>query len=101
VTRFEPLEGYVLVRQLAGDESVGGIVIPETLRDKSPQVVVVAVGPGRVLSDGTRQPVTLQPGDRALVGGAMGGHANAVKLDGQEYLVMLVSALIGVFREES
>jgi chaperonin GroES len=84
----------VLVRRVEEPEQrSGGIIIPDTAREKPQQAEVVAVGSGRVLEDGTTVPLTVKAGDRVLVGKWSG---TDVKIDDQEYLILKEDELLGV-----
>jgi chaperonin GroES len=71
----------------------GGIVLPDTAKEKPQEGEVVAVGPGRLLDNGTRVPIDLKVGDRILFSKYAG---NEVKLDNVEYLIMRESDILGV-----
>src|SRR6185436_15588032 len=67
--KVRPLHDRVLVRRLdEGEQKVGGIIIPDTAKEKPQQAEVMAVGSGRILEDGTRVPLDVKAGDRVLVG---------------------------------
>jgi len=92
---IRPLHDRVLVRRIDEAEQVrGGIIIPDTAREKPQQGEVIAVGDGKILKDGTRQPLDVRPGDRVLFG-KYGG--SEVKIDGEEYLILREDEILGVF----
>ena len=92
---IRPLHDRVLVRRMDEEEQMrGGIIIPDTAKEKPQQGEVVAVGDGKILKDGTRQPLDVRPGDRVLFG-KYGG--SEVKLDGEEYLILREDEILGVF----
>jgi chaperonin GroES len=92
--KVRPLRDRVLVRRVEEQEQrSGGIIIPDTAREKPQQAEVVAVGSGRVLEDGTTVPLTVKAGDRVLVGKWSG---TDVKIDDQEYLILKEDELLGV-----
>jgi chaperonin GroES len=94
-TTLRPLHDRVLVRRLDEQEQVrGGIIIPDTAREKPQQGEVIAVGEGKLREDGTRQPLDVQAGDRVLFGKYSGSE---VKIDGEEYLIMREDEILGVF----
>jgi chaperonin GroES len=94
-TSIRPLHDRVLLRRLEEGEQVrGGIIIPDTAKEKPQQGEVVAVGEGKINKDGTRQPPDVKPGDRVLFGKYSGSE---VKLDGEEYLIMREDEILGVF----
>jgi len=92
---IRPLHDRVLVRRIDEAEQVrGGIIIPDTAKEKPQQGKVIAVGDGKILKDGTRQPLDVRPGDRVLFG-KYGG--SEVKIDGEEYLILREDEILGVF----
>jgi chaperonin GroES len=81
-----PLHDRIVVRRLEeGEQKIGGIIIPDTAKEKPQQGKVIAVGHGKVNDDGKRIPLDVKTGDRILFGKYTG---QEVKLDGQEYLIM-------------
>ena len=83
---FRPLSDKVLVKPCSGEErSAGGIYIPDSAQQKPIEGDVIAVGPGRVLDDGSRGEVALKVGDR-VVYSKYGG--TELKLDGEEYIIL-------------
>src|ERR1700745_1701931 len=95
--RFRPLHDRVVVKRIDAEEkSAGGIIIPDTAKEKPQQGEVVAVGPGGRDETGTLIPIDLNLGDRVLFGKWSG---NEVKLDGEEYLIMKESDVMGVLEE--
>ena len=83
---FRPLSDKVLVKPSSGDErSAGGIYIPDSAQQKPIEGEVIAVGPGRILDDGTRGTVALSVGDK-VVYSKYGG--TELKLEGQEYIIL-------------
>ena len=88
-----PLHDRVIVKRVAREEtSRGGIIIPDTAKEKPQEGKVVAVGPGRQ-DDGTVVPLDVKPGDRVLFGKYSG---TEVKLDGVEHLIMREEDILGV-----
>jgi chaperonin GroES len=93
-TKFRPLHDRVVVKRVeAEDKSKGGIIIPDTAKEKPQQGEVVAVGPGGRDENGKLIPMDLKAGDRVLFGKWSGSE---VKLDGEELLVMKESDIMGV-----
>jgi chaperonin GroES len=93
-TKFRPLHDRVVVKRLEAEEkSKGGIIIPDTAKEKPQQGEVVAVGPGGRDENGKLIPMDLKPGDRVLFGKWSG---TEVKLDGEELLIMKESDIMGV-----
>ena len=92
--KFRPLHDRVVVRRIEEDDRTkGGIIIPDTAKEKPQQGEVVAVGPGAPDEKGKVQPLDVKPGDRVLFGKWSG---TEVKLDGEELLIMKESDIIGV-----
>jgi len=92
--KFRPLHDRVVVRRIEeGDRTKGGIIIPDTAKEKPQQGEVVAVGPGAPDEKGKVQPLDVKPGDRVLFGKWSG---TEVKLDGEELLIMKESDIMGV-----
>ena len=92
--KVRPLQDRVIVRRLEeSEEKVGGIIIPDTAKEKPQQAEVVAVGSGRVLENGSRSPLSVKAGDRVLVGKWSG---TEVKIDGTEYLILKEDEILGV-----
>jgi chaperonin GroES len=89
-----PLRDRVLVKRLdEGEQKSGGIIIPDTAKEKPQRAEVVAVGSGRTLENGQRVPLTVKPGDRVLVGKWSG---TEVKIDGTEYLIIKEDEILGI-----
>ena len=92
--KFRPLHDRVVVRRIEEDDRTkGGIIIPDTAKEKPQQGEVVAVGPGAPDEKGKVQPLDVKPGDRVLFGKWSG---TEVKLDGEELLIMKESDIMGV-----
>src|ERR1700746_2707781 len=92
--RFRPLHDRVVVKRIDAEEkTVGGIIIPDTAKEKPQQCEVIAVGPGGRDETGKLVPIDLKVGDHVLFGKWSG---TEVKLDGIEYLIMKESDVMGV-----
>ncbi len=92
--KFRPLHDRVVVRRLSAEEkTAGGIIIPDTAKEKPMEGEVVAVGPGARNDKGELVVLDLKPGDRILFGKWSG---TEVKLDGEELLIMKESDVMGV-----
>ena len=92
--KFRPLHDRVLVRRLEGEEkTAGGIIIPDTAKEKPMEGEVVAVGPGARSEDGKLHPLDVKIGDRILFGKWSG---TEVKIEGTEYLILKESDVMGV-----
>ena len=91
---FRPLHDRVLVRRIEADEkTAGGIIIPDTAKEKPSQGEVIAVGPGGRDESGKLIPIDIKAGDTVLFGKWSG---TEVKLDGEELLIMKESDIMGV-----
>jgi len=95
--KFRPLHDRVLVKRIDAEEkSAGGIIIPDTVKEKPSQGEVTAVGPGGRDETGKLTPIDLKVGDRVLFGKWSG---TEVKLDGQELLIVKESDIMGVITD--
>ena len=91
---FRPLHDRVLVRRVEAEEkTAGGIIIPDTAKEKPMEGEIVAVGPGARGEDGKLQPLDVKAGDRVLFGKWSG---TEVKIDGEDLLIMKESDVMGV-----
>jgi chaperonin GroES len=94
---FRPLHDRVLIRRVKSEEkTVGGIIIPDTVKEKPMEGEVVAAGPGARGEDGKLQPMDVRTGDRVLFGKWSG---TEVKLDGEELIIMKESDIMGVIAQ--
>ena len=95
--KFRPLHDRVVVKRIDAEEkSAGGIIIPETAKEKPSQGEIIAVGPGGRDEAGKLVPLDVQVGNRVLFGKWSG---TEVKIDGVEYLIMKESDIMGVLEE--
>jgi chaperonin GroES len=95
--QFRPLHDRVVVKRIEAEEkTTGGIIIPDTAKEKPQQGEVIGVGPGGRDDTGKLIPIDLKVGDRVLFGKWSG---TEVKLDGIEYLIMKESDVMGVLEE--
>lgn len=98
MTTIKPLHDRVLIKRIEEQEQVvGGIVIPDTAKEKPQQGEVVAVGEGKILKDGSRRPLDVKEGDRVLFGKYSGSE---IKIDGEEFLIMREDEILGVFARQ-
>ena len=89
-----PLHDRIIVQRLEeGEQKVGGIIIPDTAKEKPQQGKVVAAGSGKSKDDGKRVPLDVQAGDLILFGKYSG---QEIKLDGEEYLIMREDEVLAV-----
>jgi chaperonin GroES len=92
--KFRPLRDRVLVKRLdAQDLAKGGIIIPDTAKEKPQEGAVVATGNGKILENGTRLDTTVKPGDHILFAKYSGSE---VKIDGEEYLIMREDEILAI-----
>jgi len=92
--KIRPLGDRVVVKPLPMEERTkGGIVLPDTAKEKPQQGEVLAVGPGRLLDNGQRVPIDLKVGDKILYSKYAG---NEIKMEGEEYLILRESDILGV-----
>jgi chaperonin GroES len=95
--KFRPLHDRVVVKRIDAEEkSAGGIIIPDTAKEKPSQGEVIAVGPGGRDEAGKLVPLDVQVGNRVLFGKWSG---TEVKIDGVEYLIMKESDIMGILEE--
>jgi chaperonin GroES len=95
--KFRPLQDRVLVRRLEQEEKTrGGIIIPDTAKEKPMEGEVLAVGPGARSEDGKVHPLDVKPGDRILFGKWSG---TEIKIDGEELLIMKESDIMGIITD--
>ncbi len=93
----KPLDDRVLVKRLEAEErTAGGIVLPDTAKEKPQRGKIVAAGPGKLLDDGNRSELTVKKDDIVLFGKYAG---TEIKIDGVEHTIMRESELLGVLEE--
>ncbi len=91
--KLQPLQDRVLVKRLeAGEQVKGGIIIPDSAKEKPMEGEVIAVGNGKVKEDGSKQPLELKTGDRILFGKYSG---TEVKIEDEEFLIMREDDILG------
>ncbi len=92
--KVRPLHDRLIVDRIEeGEQLVGGIIIPDTAKEKPQQGKVIAAGKGKVKEDGTVMPLDVKAGDKVLFGKYSG---QEIKLDGEEYLIMREDEILGV-----
>ena len=97
--KFRPLHDRVVVRRLTGEEkTAGGIIIPDTAKEKPQEGEVVAVGSGTINDKGDLRPLDVKAGDRILFGKWSG---TEVRLNGEELLIMKESDILGIVETTS
>ena len=96
-TKFRPLHDRVVVRRIDAEEkSKGGIIIPDTAKEKPIEGEVIAVGNGKILEDGKVRPLDIKPGDRVLFSKYAG---TEIKIEGEEHLMMREEDILGVIEK--
>ncbi|MBI4734608.1 MAG: co-chaperone GroES [candidate division NC10 bacterium] len=94
--KIKPLQDRILVKRLEEKEvKKGGIISPDTAKEKPQEGEVVAVGPGKVTDDGKRQPLDVKVGDKILFGKYSGSE---VKLGDEEFLIMREEDVLGILQ---
>ena len=93
--KVRPLHDRIIVQRIEeGEQKVGGIIIPDTAKEKPQQGKVIAVGEGKVKDDGTRQPLDIKDGDTILFGKYSG---QEIKIDDENYLILQENDIFAVF----
>jgi chaperonin GroES len=94
--KFRPLHDRVVVRRLEAEEkTAGGIIIPDTAKEKPQEGEVIAVGKGKVNEEGKVRPLDVKAGDRILFGKYSG---TEIKLDGEEFIIMREEEVLGTLQ---
>ena len=92
--KVRPLHDRIIVQRIEeGEQKIGGIIIPDSAKEKPQQGKVFAVGAGKVKVDGTRQPLDVKDGDTILFGKYSG---QEIKIDGEDYLIMREDEVLAV-----
>jgi chaperonin GroES len=95
--KIRPLQDRVIVKRVDEEEkTAGGIIIPDSAKEKPMEGEVVAVGNGKVLDNGTKVPLDVKAGDRILFGKYAG---TEVKIDGVEHLIMREDDILGIIEK--
>ena len=95
--KIRPLQDRIIVKRVEEEEKTkGGIIIPDTAKEKPMEGEVIAVGSGKVLENGTKQSPEVKKGDRVLFGKYSG---TEVKIDGVEHLIMREDDILGVIEK--
>ncbi len=96
--KIRPLHDRILIKRVEEREAArGGIIIPDTAKEKPQEGEVIAVGNGKLLENGTRVPLDVQAGDRILFGKYSGSE---IKLDGEEYLILREDEVLGILSQQ-
>ena len=95
--KIRPLQDRIIVKRIAEEEKTkGGIIIPDTAKEKPLEGQVIAVGNGKVLEDGKVRPLDIKAGDRVLFNKYAG---TEVKIDGEEHLILREDDILGVLEK--
>ncbi len=95
--KFRPLQDRILVKRVDSEvKTAGGIIIPNSAQEKPQEGLVVAMGNGKRLDDGTQIPMDLKKGDRILFGKYSGSE---VKIDGEDHLILREDEILGVMEK--
>jgi chaperonin GroES len=97
--KVRPLHDRILLKRIEEKESIkGGIIIPDTAKEKPQEGLVVAVGNGKILENGTKISLEVKDGDRVLFGKYSG---TEIKVDGEEYLIVREDDVLGILAESA
>jgi chaperonin GroES len=97
--KIRPLHDRILIRRIEEQETVrGGIIIPDTAKEKPQEGEVIAVGNGKILENGQRVALDVKAGDRILFGKYAGSE---IKIEGQEYLILREDEVLGVLESKA
>jgi len=97
MAKIRPLQDRVIVKRIEAEEkTASGIIIPDTAKEKPQEGEIIAVGPGKVLDNGTKVELSVKPGDRVLFSKYAG---TDVKIDGNEYLIMREDDILGIIEK--
>jgi chaperonin GroES len=95
--KIRPLQDRLVVKRLAEEEKTkGGIIIPDSAKEKPIEGEVIAVGSGKVLDDGKQRPLDVKSGDRILFGKYSG---TEIKIDGVEHLILREDEVLGIIEK--
>ena len=96
--KIKPLSDRVVIKSAEPDEKVqGGIIIPDTAKEKPMEGQVISAGPGKIMEDGKRSPMDVKAGDRVLFGKYAG---TEIKIDDEEYVIMREEEILAVLLKE-
>jgi chaperonin GroES len=96
---IQPLHDRVIVKRIdEGEQVTGGIIIPETAKEKPQEGEVIAAGEGRYRPDGSRQPMDVKAGDRVLFGKYT---SSEIRVDGEEFLILREEEILGIVERAS
>ena len=92
--KIRPLHDRVLAKRMEEEEQVrGGIIIPDTAKEKPQEAEIIAVGPGKIQDDGSRAPMDVKEGDKVLIGKYSGSE---IKIDDEDYVILREDEILAV-----
>jgi len=95
--KIRPLQDRIIVKRIEGEEKTkGGIIIPDSAKEKPMEAEVIAVGTGKILENGTKQPMEVKAGDRILFGKYAG---TEVKIDDVDHLIVREDDILGIIEK--
>jgi len=95
--KVRPLHDCIVLRRIEDSEAKGGIIIPDTAREKPMEGAVISVGPGKIMADGRRAPMDVQAGDRVLFGKYAG---TEIKSDDEELIIMREEEILAILKPD-
>jgi len=96
--KVRPLHDRIIVQRIEeGEQKIGGIIIPDSAKEKPQQGKVIAVGQGKVKDDGKRQPLDVKENDTILFGKYSG---QEIKIDGEDYLIMREEEVLAILNSK-
>lgn len=95
--KIKPLQDRILIKRIAEEEKTkGGIIIPDAAKEKPQEGMVIAVGDGKTLENGTKAPMTVKVGNKILFGKYSG---TEIKVDGEEHLILREDDILGIVED--
>ena len=92
--KLRPLQDRILVQRVAEEaQTKGGIIIPDTAKEKPQEAEIIAVGPGKIQEDGKRAPMDVKAGDKVLIGKYSGSE---IKIDDEDYVILREDEILAV-----
>ena len=97
MTKIKPLQDRIVIKRIEEEEKTkGGIIIPDSAKEKPQEGRVVAIGDGKTLESGKKAPLTVKPGDKILFGKYSG---TEIKIDGEEHLIMREEDVLAIVED--
>ncbi len=95
--KIKPLHDKILVKRIEEENKTkGGIIIPDTAKEKPMEAKVIAIGAGKILKDGSKRPLAVKEGDRVLFAKYSG---QEIKVDGEEHLILSEEEVLGIIEK--